>query len=84
MATNTDTVFDQDAINPDSVDVNDNTRVYRDDPIGWAYICWDDRCELTASGQKWHALSGYTSRALAVDAATQHVGAVRARRAVVA
>lgn len=79
-----DTVFDQDAVNPDSVDVNDNTRVYRDDPIGWAYLCWDDRCDLNTGGTKWHALSGYISRALAVDAATQHVDAVRSRRAVIA
>lgn len=79
-----DTVFDQDAMDVDTVDVNDTTRVYRDDPIGWAYLCMAPRCDLTASGQKWHGLSGYTTRALAVDAATQHVGAVRARRAVIA
>lgn len=81
----TDTVFDQDAIDPDTVDVNDNTRVTRDDPIGWGYTCWDDLCPLNAApGLHFHGLSGYPTRALAVDAATQHVDAVRARRAVIA
>lgn len=80
----TDTVFDQEAPIADVLDVNDTTRVYRDDPIGWAYLCWDSRCSLITTGQRWHGLSGYVTRALAVEAATQHVDAVRARRGVIA
>lgn len=75
------TVFDQDAKDPDNVDVNDNTRVTRDDPIGWGYTCWDDLCPLNTQGSHFHGLSGYPTRALAIDAATQHIEAVRARRA---
>lgn len=80
----TDIVFDQYAIDPDTVPVNETTLVYLDEPIGWAYLCRSDRCTHNASGQTWHGLSGYVTRALAVDAATQHVDAVRARRAVIA
>ena len=83
MATNTDTVFDQEATPDDVVPITDTVKVYEDQPLGWAYICTDTRCSRNTT-QRWHALSGFTTRALAVDAATQHVGAVRARRAVVA
>lgn len=79
-----DEVYDQEALADDLLDINDTTRVYRDDPIGWAYLCMDTRCGLNASGKKMHGLSGFTTRALAVHAATEHVGAVRAHRGVIA
>lgn len=84
MAPHDTALYDQDKIaRPDVLPVNDHTRVYREEPLGWAYMCIDDRCTLNASGTKWHALSGYTTRGLALEAAADHVDAVRARREVI-
>lgn len=51
---------------------------------GWGYCCMAPDCYLNPGRRNFHALAGYTTRALAVDAATQHVQAVRERREVLA
>lgn len=80
----TDLVFDQDAVDPDVVDINDTTSVYRDTYGRWGYECRHRGCPMnTTTGNPWHSRSGYITRALAVDAATQHVDTVRARREVI-
>ena len=84
MSTTDNTVFDQDALPPGVVPIADDVRVYPDEALGWAYICKDPTCSLSAAGSKFHGLSGFTTRALAVDHATGHVAAVRSRRAVIA
>lgn len=68
----------------DTLEVSATVRVDRVERIGWGYRCKDPDCGLTAAGTRWHALAGFPTRALALDVAREHVGAVRERREVIA
>lgn len=79
----TSTVYDQEALPAGVVPITDDVRVYPDEALGWGYLCKDSRCSLNSS-RRLHGLAGYATRAVAIDAATAHVTAIRQGRGVIA